>query len=92
MSLEGRIEDLGLADIFQIVGLSRRSGVLTIIRKEGSGRLVFSEGKVVYASSDQSSRLGSNLVGKNIISNEDLEKGLRFQAAAQHNILSNNIP
>jgi len=79
MSLEGRIEDLGLADIFQIVGLSKRSGVLTIIRKEGSGRLVFNEGKVVYASSDQSGRLGSNLVGKNIISNEDLEKGLRFQ-------------
>lgn len=79
MSLEGRIEDFGLADIFQIVGLSKRSGVLSMIRMEGSGRLVFNEGKVVYASSDQSSRLGSNLVEKNIISNEDLEKGLRFQ-------------
>ena len=85
MSLEGNIEDLGLADIFQMVGLSKRSGVLTLIRREGSGRLVFNQGKVVYASSDQSPRLGYILVEKNIISNKDLEKGLRFQKAHSQN-------
>jgi hypothetical protein len=34
MSLEGKLEDLGLSDIFQILNLSRRTGTLTIRRKE----------------------------------------------------------
>lgn len=79
MSLEGRLEDLGLPDIFQIIGLSRRSGVLTIVRQEGTGRLVFSVGHVVYASADSKSRLGYTLVKKGLISNKDLEGALRIQ-------------
>lgn len=79
MSLEGRLEDLGLPDIFQIIGLSKRSGVLTIVRQEGTGRLVFSMGHVVYASSDNQSRLGYTLVRKGFISNKDLEGALRIQ-------------
>lgn len=79
MSLEGRLEDLRLADIFQIISLSKRSGVLTLIRKEGTGRLVFNQGHVVFASSDTRSRLGYTLVKKGIITNEDLEYALRVQ-------------
>lgn len=79
MSLEGRLEDLGLPDIFQIIGLSRRSGALSIVRQEGTGRLVFSMGQVVYASSDNKSRLGYTLVKKGLISNKDLENALRIQ-------------
>jgi len=79
MSLEGRLEDMGLADIFQIIGLSKRSGVLTLIRKEGTGRLVFNQGMVIFGSSDTRSRLGYTLVKKGFISNEDLEYALRVQ-------------
>jgi hypothetical protein len=79
MSLEGRLEDLGLPDIFQIISLSKRSGVLTLIRKEGTGRLVFNQGQVIFASSDTRSRLGYTLVKKGIITNEDLEHALRLQ-------------
>jgi hypothetical protein len=79
MSLEGRLEDLGLADIFQIISLSKRSGVLTIVRKEGTGRLVFSMGQLVHASSDSKSRLGYNLIKEGSITTEELEKALRFQ-------------
>ncbi|MEK7279433.1 MAG: DUF4388 domain-containing protein [Nitrospirota bacterium] len=79
MSLEGRLEDLGLPDIFQIIGLSKRSGALTIVRQEGTGRLVFAMGQVVYASSDNKSRLGYTLVKKGLISNKDLENSLRIQ-------------
>jgi len=81
MSLEGRLEDLSLPDIFQIISLSKRSGVLTLIRKEGTGRLVFNQGQMVHASSDNKSRLGYTLVRKGIITNEDLENGLRIQKA-----------
>ncbi|MBI3596325.1 MAG: DUF4388 domain-containing protein [Nitrospirae bacterium] len=79
MSLEGRLEDLGLSDIFQIISLSKRSGVLTLIRKEGTGRLVFTQGHVIYATSDTRSRLGYTLVKKGIVTNDDLEYALRVQ-------------
>lgn len=79
MSLEGRLEDLALADIFQIISLSKRSGVLTIVRKEGTGRLVFSKGHLVYGSSDNKSRLGFNLIKQGMITTEELEKALRIQ-------------
>jgi hypothetical protein len=79
MSLEGRLEDLGLSDIFQIISLSKRSGVLTLIRKEGTGRLVFNQGQVFYATSDTRSRLGYTLVKKGLITNDDLEYALRIQ-------------
>jgi hypothetical protein len=79
MSLEGRLEDLGLSDIFQIISLSKRSGVLTLIRKEGTGRLVFNQGQVIYATSDTRSRLGYTLVKKGIVTNDDLEYALRVQ-------------
>lgn len=79
MSLEGRLEDLGLGDIFQIISLSKRSGVLTIIRKDGTGRLVFNKGLLIYGSSDSVNRLGYTLVKKDLITNEELEKALRIQ-------------
>lgn len=79
MSLEGRLEDLGLADIFQIISLSKRSGVLTIIRKEGTGRLVFNRGMLIYGSSDSVSRLGYTLVKKGLVTTEELEKALQLQ-------------
>ncbi|HUK55664.1 MAG TPA: DUF4388 domain-containing protein, partial [Nitrospiria bacterium] len=79
MSLEGRLEDLGLSDIFQIISLSKRSGVLNLIRKEGTGRLVFNQGQVIYATSDTRSRLGYTLVKKSLVTNDDLEYALRIQ-------------
>lgn len=82
MSLEGRLEDLGLADIFQIISLSKRSGILTIIRKEGTGRLVFNKGLLIYGSSDSVSRLGYVLVKKHLITTEELEKALRTQKSS----------
>src|SRR5262245_13542144 len=46
MSLVGSLEDLGLADILQIVSLSRKSGVLLLRGEEGEGRIVFRDGLV----------------------------------------------
>jgi hypothetical protein len=83
MSLEGRLEDLGLTDIFQIIGLSKRSGILTVIQKAGTGRLVFYEGNVVYATSDRKSRFGYLLLQKGIITYEELEEALKIQKTAK---------
>ncbi len=83
MSLEGRLEDLGLTDIFQIIGLSKRSGILTVIYKAGTGRLVFHEGNVVHATSDRKSRFGYSLLQRGIITYEELEEALKIQKTAK---------
>ena len=46
MSLVGSLEDLGLADILQIVSLARKSGVLVLRGEDGEGRIVFRDGLV----------------------------------------------
>jgi len=51
MSLLGRLEDLSLTDIIQIVFLSRRTGVLEIIDNAGRHTVLFRQGVIVNASS-----------------------------------------
>ncbi|MCU1348612.1 MAG: response regulator, partial [Acidobacteria bacterium] len=51
MSLLGRLEDLSLTDIVQIVFLSRRTGVLEIIDDRGRHTVLFRQGLVVNGSS-----------------------------------------
>src|SRR5215470_10530972 len=46
MSLVGSLEDLGLADILQIVSLSRKSGMLVLRSDSGDGRIVLRDGLV----------------------------------------------
>ncbi len=61
MSLVGNLEDLGLGDIFQIIFLSRRSGVLAIRGKVVEGKIYFKDGLVIAAYSiDSSKKLVSN--------------------------------
>jgi CheY-like chemotaxis protein len=53
MSLLGRLEDLSLTDIIQIVYLSRRTGVLEIINDSGRHTVLFRHGLVVNAASPE---------------------------------------
>jgi len=46
MSLVGSLEDLGLGDILQMVGLSRKSGLLLLRSEQGDGRIVVDAGLV----------------------------------------------
>ena len=50
MSLLGRLEDLSLTDIVQIVFLSRRTGVLEIVNGSGRHTVLFRQGLIVNAS------------------------------------------
>src|SRR5215210_3083984 len=76
MSLLGRLEDLSLTDIIQIVFLSRRTGVLEIIDRRGRHTVLFRQGLVVNASSPDHPDLVSYLVGKEVI-RPDMVKVLR---------------
>jgi CheY-like chemotaxis protein len=53
VSLLGRLEDLSLTDIIQIVYLSRRTGVLEIINGNGRHTVFFRQGLVVNAASPE---------------------------------------
>ncbi|HEV7923278.1 MAG TPA: response regulator [Thermoanaerobaculia bacterium] len=67
MSLLGRLEDLSLTDIIQIVFLSRRTGVLEIIDGKGRHTVLFRSGLVVNASSPGHPDLVSYLLGRELI-------------------------
>ena len=62
MSLLGRLEDLSLTDIVQIVYLSRRTGVLEIVDDRGRHTVLFRQGLVVNASSPEHPDLLTYLV------------------------------
>jgi CheY-like chemotaxis protein len=57
VSLLGRLEDLSLADIIQIVYLSRRTGILEVQDTAGEHALLFRNGLLVEAKSPTSSDL-----------------------------------
>ena len=67
MSLLGRLEDLSLTDIVQIVFLSRRTGVLEIIDDRGRHTVLFRGGLVVNASTPEHSDLVSWLEQRELI-------------------------
>jgi len=79
MSLEGHLEDLSLADIFQIIHLSKKTGVLTVERSSDKGRIVFHEGEVLYASLESEEKIGERLIKEGLIKERDIEMALRIQ-------------
>jgi CheY-like chemotaxis protein len=67
MSLLGRLEDLSLTDIVQIVYLSRRTGVLEIVDDRGRHTVLFRQGLVVNASSPEYPDLPAYLLAKGLL-------------------------
>jgi hypothetical protein len=82
VALEGTLKDFSLADIFQLIGLQRKTGVLTLKGKDDVVTISFLDGKVVSADSLQKkleNRLGRVMVKTGRITNEQLEKALQIQ-------------
>lgn len=74
MSLVGRLEDLALPDIFQIISLSRKTGALIITGKEGTGVVVFRNGQVIQAAADfMKEDIGEILLSGEMIKEKDLQ-------------------
>jgi hypothetical protein len=80
MSLVGRLEDLALPDIFQIISLSKKTGTLVVRSRRGTGMVVFKEGQVIQAASDNiRDSLGNILVSQGMLDEAALTKALAFQ-------------
>ncbi|PYQ27467.1 MAG: hypothetical protein DMF56_20135 [Acidobacteria bacterium] len=82
MSLLGRLEDLSLTDIVQIVYLSRRTGVLEIINDDGRHTVLFRGGLVVNASSPELPDLLGFLAAAGLLTrpNADMIRRMEEQA------------
>ncbi len=80
MSLVGRLEDLALPDIFQIISLSKKTGTLVVRSRRGTGMVVFKDGQVIQAASDSiRDSLGNILVSQGMLNEAALSKALAFQ-------------
>jgi len=79
MSLLGRLEDLSLTDIVQIVYLSRRTGVLEIINDRGRHTVMFHHGLVVNAASPEHPDLVAFLQAQGLIKPQDVDMVRRME-------------
>jgi uncharacterized protein DUF4388 len=82
MALEGTLRDFSLADIFQLIGLQRKTGVLTLRGKDDTVTVTFLDGKVVGADSLNrrlENRLGTVLMKSGTLNQEQLNRALEIQ-------------
>lgn len=82
MALEGTLRDFSLADIFQLIGLQRKTGVLTLRGKDDTVTVTFLDGKVVGADSLNrrlENRLGTVLMKTGFLSQDQLNRALDIQ-------------
>jgi hypothetical protein len=82
MALEGTIKDFGLADILQLIGIQRKTGVLTLESVDDTVTVKFLDGAVVGADTRQRNLedlLGSVLVRTGLITEAHLQEALRIQ-------------
>lgn len=82
MALEGTLRDFSLADIFQLIGLQRKTGVLTLRSKDDTVTVTFLDGKVVGADSLNrrlENRLGSVLMRTGYLTQDQLNRALEIQ-------------
>jgi hypothetical protein len=82
MALEGTLKDFSLADIFQLIGLQRRTGVLTLRTSDDTVTVTFLDGKVVGADSLNhrlENRLGHVLIRSELLTQDQLNRALEIQ-------------
>jgi len=80
MSLAGRLEDLALADIFQILSVGRKTGTFIVNGSRGTALIVFKNGMIVRAETDDLDRnLGQNLIDAGLIKETILNLALEVK-------------
>jgi hypothetical protein len=79
--LEGSLREFTLQDIFQLLALTKKSGVLRVTVSDREGRVSFREGSVAFAVSDtRRGQLGARIVSAGLISEHQLRETLDREA------------
>jgi Domain of unknown function (DUF4388) len=82
MALEGTLEDFSLADIFQLIGIQRKTGILTLKNSSETVSVTFHHGMVIGADSiprKLEDRIGKVLGKTGLISQDELKEALDLQ-------------
>ncbi|MDH7499501.1 MAG: DUF4388 domain-containing protein, partial [candidate division NC10 bacterium] len=82
MALEGTVKDFPVTDIFQLIGMQSKTGVLVLEAEQQKVRVFFSEGKIVWADDnlrDPEARVGILLTSTGRLEKEKLEEALSRQ-------------
>jgi hypothetical protein len=82
MALEGTLKDFGLADMVQLIGIQRKTGLLTVDDDDDAVTVSFVEGRVVGADTRRRNiedLLGSVLVRTGRIDQAQLDECLKLQ-------------
>ncbi|MDA8017104.1 MAG: DUF4388 domain-containing protein [Thermoanaerobaculia bacterium] len=83
MSLNGKLEDVSLADVMQFVHLGRRTGTLSLQRGHQEAEIGFHRGQIVSARGPGTLRLSELLVEKGFVHSDTMEQILRQQISEQ---------
>ncbi|MFQ5669885.1 MAG: DUF4388 domain-containing protein [Acidobacteriota bacterium] len=89
MALEGTLRDFSLADIFQLIGLQRKSGTLTLKGPDDTVAVTFEKGHIVKAESESrrlEDRLGHVLIKTGKVASEALARVLMIQRETGHRV------
>ena len=84
-TLDGQLQKMPFGEIFQTISLCKQTGVLTLTDSKSTAKLVFSQGKLFYASLDSMHPFGYVLVKKGIITSAELETALAVQRGDETN-------
>ncbi len=80
MSLAGKLEELPLPDILQLLSLAEKSGRLSLTSRDAEGLLVFRRGRIIYAASNSAREsFGNILVCRKLVDEPTLRKALERQ-------------
>ena len=80
MSLVGRLEDIELPELIQFLANNRKTGRLTLSRRDGHGVVLMRAGRILYAASNSvRETLGNLLVCRGLISEATLMEALEHQ-------------
>jgi hypothetical protein len=89
MALSGTLKDFALPDIFQLIGMQRKTGLLTLESDRETVTVVFEQGMVVHADSTVrrlDDLLGSVLVRQGKMRKEVLEEALSKQKVSMQRL------
>lgn len=83
MAVEGRLEDLELGAVLQLLVLSANSGRLSLTQSAGEGLIILRKGKIIFAASSSAREtLGNILICKGLLSERQLEQALEIQLSS----------
>ena len=86
MPIEGRLSDLSIQDVLQLLDLTRKTGTVTVRseRMQDDATIVFERGAIVFAHRRRSlRRLGQQLLRAGKITERELQRALDIQKAGQ---------